>query len=80
MSDLTAGRELDIRVAVEVMGWKRTNAWSVSGTPPGESQPVHGCPHYSTDIASARLVVEKMRERGFEVHRPHLGRGVLPHR
>ena len=60
---MNAGRELDAEIAEEVMGW----------TPRG-AHPIHGCPmfatgsndtfapYFSTDIAAAWQVVQKMGE------------------
>jgi hypothetical protein len=79
---MEAGRELDRLVAEKVMGW--TDLWEGEGYvmayPPneqamgidGERAPV---PPYSTDIAAAWQVVERMTDRDradrctFEMHR-----------
>lgn len=69
-----AGRALDALVAEKVMGepvtWLPT---ALSHRDPHQSGEVFGAkgwhrvPSYSTDIADAWLVVEKMRERGFVI-------------
>ena len=69
---MPAGRELDCRVAEKVMGY------AVQGdqiVPPNDAYVLLGImgamkfdiPHYSTDIADAWLVVEKMKASAFEV-------------
>lgn len=67
---LSAGRELDALVAVHIMGWQPDNIYGARGqlagqwiyTPEGN---ISDIPHYSTDIAAAWQVVEKLRERSF---------------
>lgn len=90
MSVQVAGRELDARVAVEVIGWGRqSESWydeeGVEGTrfisPSGEETTCFGwgadctyddlddtyLPRYSEDIAAAWQVVEKFKERGWDI-------------
>ena len=79
MSDLTAGHELDAMVAEKVMGWtaveaKYTGASSQWFVPSGVnpfSRPNPNMrqqvPAYSTDIAAAWLVVDKMLADGWEL-------------
>jgi hypothetical protein len=58
---MEAGRELDQRVAIEVMGWTLyagNRNYRQSGEP---------VPDYSTDIAAAWLVVEALLARGIYV-------------
>ena len=53
---MKAGRELDAKVAGELFGWKKDHwDWEFS------------LPHYSTSIAAAMLVVEKLIEMGYYV-------------
>lgn len=64
-----AGRELDRRIAVEVMGWQIFPYMMGAGNefsycPPGERphvSAIRSVPAYSTDIAAAWLVVEHFR-------------------
>jgi len=71
MTDMEAGRELDTRIAIKVMGWTRVER-STTGIayPPRPSgfdparHAYHSVPHYSTDIAAAWLVVERMKDNG----------------
>lgn len=78
--DLKAGPELNAAVAVEVFGWKPANPTHYLGSPignmkgpwyapPGEEQSADAFwpDGYSTDIAAAWLVVEKMREKDWEL-------------
>lgn len=51
------GRELDLLIANKVMGWKCTMIHSQYGDREPEC---HHCPRYSTGIAEAWLVVEKV--------------------
>lgn len=55
------GRRLDAMVASTVMGWERTERtglrWNDSNSIP---RPL---PHYSTDIAAAFLVIDKLHEQ-----------------
>lgn len=60
---MPAGRELDALVAERVMGWK------LFASEPGYGRPPHQItlvltpiPHYSTDIAAAWIIVEKLRD------------------
>jgi len=69
---MPAGRSLDALVAEKVMGW--TDWWvdregpnatmKTFGFPPGVTDTYSEPPHYSTDIADAWLVVEKLRKDG----------------
>ena len=62
---MQAGRELDAMVAEKVMGWNIINKHM--GSPPKETWDedtvvcIAPIPHYSTDIAAAWKVVEKMQ-------------------
>ena len=67
MSTPRAGRELDALVAEKVMGWA-----------PGE----RGTPTFSTSIAAAWQLVEKLRPRFYlslEVHLDHVNACFCPH-
>jgi len=59
-------RELDCQVAEKVMGWKvkgKDSDWCWWGIPPGWTAPESvEIPRYSSDIASAWKVVERMRD------------------
>jgi hypothetical protein len=66
--------ELDVMVAERVFGWVRDHdaeSQTATGSPiweaPGKEYLQNGTPDYSTDIAAAWLVVEKMRERGISM-------------
>lgn len=68
---LNAGRELDAAVAERVMGWTRTHETHrlhgrtyLRGAAPATGR-LQAVPAYSTDIAAAWLVVEKLREHGW---------------
>ena len=78
--DLPAGRELDALVAEKVMGWQDARAffpWPESGVmldnyammPPhgGAIRDIAHVPCYSTDIAAAWEVVEKLWDEDFHV-------------
>ena len=58
-------RELDALVAERVMGWEHRNGhwWQTKGGHASNTVTFAEVPRYSTDIAAAMLVVEKMRER-----------------
>jgi hypothetical protein len=62
MTDMEAGRELDALVAEKVMGWPiKHGNWS---------GPIHAeyawrIPEYSTDIAAAHCVIEKIMKTHF---------------
>jgi hypothetical protein len=76
----SAGRELDALIAEKVMGWRidydSAHHWMECGTSvddliftaPGSifhgEQRISDVPHYSTDIAAAWLIVEKLRLDG----------------
>ena len=77
MSDvvLAAGRELDALVAEKVMEWKRIfiigNLSGGEHNPVGERQgstSVELVPHYSTAMAAAWEVVEKLGQQGYEMN------------
>ena len=58
---MEAGRELDALVAEKVMGWKDVNtAWPSYGSPPESPDGWREIPAFSTDIAAAWEVVEKL--------------------
>lgn len=64
-------RELDALVAEKVMGWRieryMTNPPKPTGMGmPPDSTTIAEIPAYSTDIAAAWEVVEKMRAQGFD--------------
>ncbi len=68
---MKAGRELDALVAEKVMGWSDVGEITIGMTvyvaghrPEGEQTVV---PSYSTDIAAAWTVVERMRELGWRM-------------
>ena len=76
-SDLPAGRELDALVAEKVMGWTfqtfpegacpEVRHWHRTSPIPEERSPewaasfIGACPRFSTDLAAAWTVVEKLR-------------------
>lgn len=69
-------REIDKLIAEKVMGWrvfKTTEEWQKAGSPTGQKitvldqTPKFEIPHYSTDIAAAWQVVEKMHSDGNHV-------------
>lgn len=78
LETLSAGRELDVLVAEKILGWE-VGVSAQSGRyclPPDSTRSEYAItwnnhdsklPCYSTDIASAWQVVEKMREKGYEV-------------
>lgn len=66
-----AGRALDYAVAEQVFGWKRGKRWGNGNGewifPQGETyfrNDWDGTPNYSTDIAAAWSVVEKLAKNG----------------
>jgi hypothetical protein len=63
-NELDAGRELDALIAEKVMGWKvngHDSYYRWWGSPPGWKEPQSvEIPHYSTAIAAAWTVVEKL--------------------
>jgi len=64
--ELAAGGELDALVAEKVMGGVRTDPGSYRyPEAPSRRAGVYWLPQYSTSIADAWLVVEKMREKGW---------------
>lgn len=77
---MNAGRELDALVAEKVMGWSgidkkwdyETNESFLGGkTPDWDGRQFYEVPHYSTDIAAAWLVVEKLRTPNWEFQLDH---------
>ncbi len=70
IDEMTAGRELDALVCELVMGWRREPQWGLTTMgKPNKPSPEGTCsvtsevvPHYSTDIAAAWEVVEKLCE------------------
>lgn len=73
----TAGRAMDMQIAEKVMGWVRGRSyangngdWIVDGAT-SPSRTWNLTPHYSTDIAAAWLVVEKMRALGYQLDLSH---------
>lgn len=77
---MNAGRELDALIAEKVMGWNWVNVFSnaLMIVPPIGDKLRHAhkyvdkgipdnMPHYSTNIADAWLVVEKLKGMGFGV-------------
>jgi hypothetical protein len=58
MDELPAGRELDALVAERVLGLRIDDAWFQH--PDGRRVSSDGLPHYSTDIAAAWQVVDKL--------------------
>lgn len=68
--NMPAGREMDILVAEKVMGWTRKYVGEFGNqiwdSPSQGAYLEDAIPNYSTDIASAWEVVEKMKEEGFQ--------------
>ncbi len=69
---MKAGRQLDALVAEKVMGWELTQSrlghYHVITSPSGKPIKTHShIPLFSTDIAAAWLVVEKLITDGYEV-------------
>lgn len=90
VDDMPAGREMDALVAEKVMGWilspakwlvRDRKAIAIPGNPIGpktwEDLDAPGLPRYSTDIAAAWQVVEKLFAIGsfFSVESPNNGVG-----
>lgn len=68
-NELTAGRELDALVAEKVMGWAPRDAGAGDRLIyVGAWAHCESLPHYSTDIAAAWQVVEKLAADGLYVH------------
>ena len=72
MLAMKAGRELDALVAEKVMGWRSTkgweDCWATGAGPyywPGDGRMPVGHAAFSTDIAPAWKVMEKMVENGY---------------
>jgi len=65
--EMEAGRDLDALIATKVMGWQSAYGFfRWEQTPPSGGEP-RAVPRYSTDIAAAWQVVEKMRAVGHTV-------------
>src|ERR1051325_8086807 len=65
LQSCVAGRELDALVAERVMGYQRLPEWGAWRT---QRIPiVYSVPPYSSDLAAAMQVLEKMREYGCAV-------------
>lgn len=66
IAEIPAGRELDAVVAEQVCGWTGVY-WLDRETPVGSHKPAPAqrVSNYSTDIAAAWLVVERMRLQGW---------------
>jgi hypothetical protein len=60
MLSMPAGRDMDALVAEKLMGWKYHPKWNVFTSPNGLENDGSTIPNYSTDIAAAWKVVEKM--------------------
>lgn len=61
---METGRALDALVATHVMGWKNFRGHYYPASPHPEANILgHVVPPYSTDIAAAWQVVEKLKER-----------------
>ncbi len=77
---MKAGRELDMQIAEDVMGWTVIDSARSQGFPPleavdlmeGEERPAASAlqtvPPYSTDIREALVVEAKMQEFGSEIY------------
>ena len=65
-------REIDRLVAEKVMGWthlpNQAEFWYPPGVHPLSNIYGHTVPSYSTSISDAWLVVERMREMGYNFH------------
>lgn len=59
-SDLEAGRKLDKLIALKVMGWLERTDGSIWEPSRRQDAPVYNVPHYSTEIADAWRVYEKV--------------------
>lgn len=65
-SNIPAGRELDVQIAENVMGWKTFRVGrELRFTHPSDAMVSPPVPEFSTDIAAAFVVVARMREQGF---------------
>ena len=65
---MKAGRELDALIAEKVMGWRlQAEPYTCWNLPDGD-QRIY-TPNFSTDIAAAWRVVEKMRSPDFRLNR-----------
>jgi hypothetical protein len=69
-------RELDALVAEKVMGEQVRGTWIIDGVRP-DGIPNRQCPveHYSSDIASAWEVVEKLADLGWCIELKHYPKG-----
>lgn len=71
---MNPGREMDQLVAEKVTGWQIGSHNGLSNLSPEgsrwcrERNPMEGIPYYSTDIAAAWEVVEKLHLSGFTVY------------
>ena len=63
---LMAGRDLDALIAVEVMGWTIRAVQGVQLFQDAYHNPRFFAPDYSTTYEGAGLVIERMRELGWE--------------
>lgn len=75
-----AGRDLDIQIAEQVMGWKPTETVGLWDLPEGGRVSVWNLPPYSTDMRAAWLVVDEMHRSGwsFALWSTHELSSVLP--
>ncbi len=75
VSAALSGRALDMEVAEKILGWERGSRWGNGNggwTINGESHEKHRTswnqtPRFSTNIAAAMEVIEKMRDSGWSV-------------
>jgi len=71
IDQMPAGRELDALVAEKVMGWTQVHrvdsTGDLCGVPSRGAPPSYLLPRYSTDIAAAWKVIEKLRQLQFTV-------------
>jgi hypothetical protein len=66
VSELEAGRELDVLIAVKVMGWHDINGnAATTGGLLNDKREWKSLPDYSTDIAAAWAVVEYLKKRNW---------------
>jgi hypothetical protein len=69
--NMPAGREMDIKIHVEIMGWMeldnslRLSKSRIFNKPEVGTMYDYNVPNYSTDIAAAWQVVDEMWEKGF---------------
>lgn len=74
MTDVNArlpGRELDLEIAVRVMGWRWPAGVSAAASkilsPEGVRMDLIRVPHFSTNMAAAWRVAEKLRREGWSM-------------